>query len=582
MQPSAATGPDPFQTANASSMDTGAAKLFRPSGDSSFASHMSISQTSQHPHLSSQSSHLGIVTATAATGSADTSALPPEEAAKHVTIWNRHECRKIAGNAAPLRRNLGKYLSKHPECEEYDGQDKRLDKQVAFDPITGHPIITQNEHIPIWHRKECRKVTGNAAPLKKNLQAYLAKHPDCEVYCGQDKNDFAQQISQQRNGSSSMHYQSHTAEAPHTLSASTAAKVNQAMPEQTTSGVSAVTNSSQFQTASVLNQSSFHHLGIGQGRVNNIAPFTRQQLFGSEMDGQQRQNRQLSQQNNELPSEQPHNTATSAPQHVSNSGDAMSNPADTSDDGMNIDQEGHMDTGYSGSQHHDSVNNNSSALSRRPGRPKSLSLNFSLASSNTQGDENTVKYCEPFAATSHMPGFRNLNASQQSLAVSARAPEMHNAGSFNHHIPDSTSAQPGESQMTSNDATPSQETIAHEYHVLQHNGDMNYDNLASSWSNLWNHEYSAKSGAISIPRNPTIDYRPGRGILSMGSVDRGETPLGMSIGASYGVHGGPHASLSDAQSLFNSRQQSLTQSPMATEFSPSNFLQTGGETPRKA
>ncbi|KAJ8907243.1 hypothetical protein NDN08_003724 [Rhodosorus marinus] len=104
--------------------------------------------------------------------------MDPEYAAEHVTIWNRIECRKIAGNAAPLRRNLEKYLSKHPECEVYRGQEKILEQSG---------ITKQNEHVPIWHKLDRRKVTGNAAPLRKNVELYLGKHPNCEVYTGQDK-----------------------------------------------------------------------------------------------------------------------------------------------------------------------------------------------------------------------------------------------------------------------------------------------------------------------------------------------------------------------------------------------------------
>lgn len=105
------------------------------------------------------------------------------EAAMHVTIWNRDEGRKIAGNAAPLRRNLARYLKRHPECEEYTGQDKLVSRSTDANGV----LRTLTEHVPIWHRLEGRKVTGNAAPLRKNLEIYLKKHPECEEYAGQDK-----------------------------------------------------------------------------------------------------------------------------------------------------------------------------------------------------------------------------------------------------------------------------------------------------------------------------------------------------------------------------------------------------------
>jgi len=46
------------------------------------------------------------------------------ESEKRVTIWNFKEKRKLSGNSAPFKRNLEEYLRKHPDWQEYVGQDK--------------------------------------------------------------------------------------------------------------------------------------------------------------------------------------------------------------------------------------------------------------------------------------------------------------------------------------------------------------------------------------------------------------------------------------------------------------------------
>lgn len=116
------------------------------------------------------------------------------EDGEHVTIWNCVERRKIAGNAAPLAKNLKRYFEKHPECEIYAGQDLEEDTETRVAELKSNMAVSQSHgggvgggHVSIWNRVEKRKIAGNAAPLWKNLENYLLKHPECEVYNGQDK-----------------------------------------------------------------------------------------------------------------------------------------------------------------------------------------------------------------------------------------------------------------------------------------------------------------------------------------------------------------------------------------------------------
>lgn len=98
-----------------------------------------------------------------------------------VTVWNRETLRKISGKAAPMEKNLDEYLRRHPECELYGDQDAQLD------PAEKAARFAAQNRVAIWNKTQRRRVSGNAAPSEKKLAEYLRKHPDCEVYNGQDK-----------------------------------------------------------------------------------------------------------------------------------------------------------------------------------------------------------------------------------------------------------------------------------------------------------------------------------------------------------------------------------------------------------
>ncbi len=79
---------------------------------------------------------------------------------EHVTIWNRLELRKIAGNAAPLGKNLARYLKEHPDCEVFVNQDEAVRANRRKRQKLNIDEAAAGEHIPIWNRREKRKSPG--------------------------------------------------------------------------------------------------------------------------------------------------------------------------------------------------------------------------------------------------------------------------------------------------------------------------------------------------------------------------------------------------------------------------------------
>jgi len=87
-----------------------------------------------------------------------------------------------------MEHNLAKYLSKHPECEIFCGQDaksapSRATAHASQSSVAPRPASAPfQKRVTLWHKVQKRKVVGNAAPLERNVQAYLEKHPEYEIY----------------------------------------------------------------------------------------------------------------------------------------------------------------------------------------------------------------------------------------------------------------------------------------------------------------------------------------------------------------------------------------------------------------
>jgi hypothetical protein len=81
------------------------------------------------------------------------------------------------------------------EAERMSSPKSAMDMHMVFNsPKKPAPVDYSNDEfaekrVTIWNWREQRKLSGNSAPFKKNLQEYLRKHPDWEEYVGQDKDE---------------------------------------------------------------------------------------------------------------------------------------------------------------------------------------------------------------------------------------------------------------------------------------------------------------------------------------------------------------------------------------------------------
>jgi BRK domain len=533
--------------------------------------------------------------ARAVAASADVSDLAPEEAARHVTIWNRHECRKIAGNAAPLRRNLGRYLHKHPECEEYDGQDKRLDggsMDGAVDPITGQLIAAQNEHVPIWHKHERRKVTGNAAPLKKNLHVYLAKHPECEEYNGQDKMlDEMSAATASAFANAAADGQKFNAPAlgsgPSLLQTSAGLAAGPAMPWQ----------QQQRQQQQQQQQQPAQYVPRQPGRPGR--PSNASRLLAQQQQQQAAAAAAAASAGLSLPA-----TINMVPARTAGLPTFSSHPG-RSNGGMQIPTHIRGQSVYATGPGATFVDVRSTSIGSNVTASPALS-HTSLSSMHGPGIVSSTMGM----TTSELPAaHRGLNhtlfttAMPTALGVgnephgpshSGQRPE-NGLGRSEYDQPpvgggEPTQHQPRQRELHHDQEQPREPESNETRDIPQsapvnayHAREVTYYDMASSWSNMppWLAQREPSIGLpIPIQSKPPASSRVG--ILSVGSVERDRSDALMtmgSLGTSLGACGIGTTPASEIGSFFGNGATPMAQSPNPMEFSPSNFLQTNMGSP---
>lgn len=125
-----------------------------------------------------------------------------EDAEKRVTIWNWREQRKLSGNSAPFKKNLKEYIRKHPDWEEYVGQDKDVNgkklspkKMKPPAPMNpDHPALRENYSPPSspgggrssystrssYPRQSSQPASTHREPTEFAASASFHQHPDLD------------------------------------------------------------------------------------------------------------------------------------------------------------------------------------------------------------------------------------------------------------------------------------------------------------------------------------------------------------------------------------------------------------------
>lgn len=133
-----------------------------------------------------------------------------------VVMWDSFTRKIVPPSECPLLHDMDRVISANENWEVYKGQDKippvapargssgptnKSYKRKSHQMGVDGSLMDCTGHVVMWDRTKKKKLSGNAAPLRSNIERFIQRNPNFEVFRGQTTGDTALEASPQQSGS---------------------------------------------------------------------------------------------------------------------------------------------------------------------------------------------------------------------------------------------------------------------------------------------------------------------------------------------------------------------------------------------